>query len=71
MKLRLFPRQEDAYFGLFQAAADTIALIHSPRAGGKLTTKRSSAALSFRVVLVDQCPKARIASQRVPHRIES
>jgi hypothetical protein len=25
MKLRLFPRQEDAYFGLFQAAADTIA----------------------------------------------
>jgi uncharacterized protein Yka (UPF0111/DUF47 family) len=25
MKLRLFPRQEDAYFGLFQAAADTSA----------------------------------------------
>jgi uncharacterized protein Yka (UPF0111/DUF47 family) len=25
MKLRLFPRHEDAYFGLFQAAADTIA----------------------------------------------
>jgi predicted phosphate transport protein (TIGR00153 family) len=25
MKLRLFPRQEDAYFGLFQAAADNIA----------------------------------------------
>jgi predicted phosphate transport protein (TIGR00153 family) len=25
MKLRRFPRQEDAYFGLFQAAADTIA----------------------------------------------
>ena len=25
MKLRLFPRQEDAYFELFQAAADTIA----------------------------------------------
>jgi len=24
MKLRLFPRHEDAYFGLFQAAADTI-----------------------------------------------
>ena len=24
MKLRLFPRQEDAYFGLFQAAADNI-----------------------------------------------
>ena len=23
MKLRLFPRQEDAYFPLFQAAADT------------------------------------------------
>jgi uncharacterized protein Yka (UPF0111/DUF47 family) len=25
MKLRLFPRQEDAYFPLFEAAADTIA----------------------------------------------
>ena len=25
MKLRLLPRQEDAYFGVFQAAADTIA----------------------------------------------
>jgi uncharacterized protein len=25
MKLRLFPRHEDAYFGLFRAAADTIA----------------------------------------------
>jgi uncharacterized protein len=25
MKLRLFPRQEDGYFGLFQAAADNIA----------------------------------------------
>jgi hypothetical protein len=24
MKLRLLPRQEDAYFGLFEAAADTI-----------------------------------------------
>jgi hypothetical protein len=24
MKLRLFPRQEDAYFPLFEAAADTI-----------------------------------------------
>jgi len=25
VKLRLFPRQEDAYLGQFQAAADTIA----------------------------------------------
>jgi hypothetical protein len=25
MKLRLFPRHEDAYFGLFQVAADNIA----------------------------------------------
>jgi hypothetical protein len=33
--------------------------------------KETSAKLSFRVVLVDQCLKARIASQRVPHRIES
>ena len=24
MKLRLFPRQEDAYFGLFQAAAEVL-----------------------------------------------
>ena len=33
--------------------------------------KETSATLSFRVVLVDQYLKARIASQRIPHRIES
>jgi hypothetical protein len=33
MKLRLFPRQEDAYFGLFQAAADTIAARRDRAAG--------------------------------------